>query len=149
MAQINQEVFAIGNKSTDRDYAWSLVAMSAYSAQSQSAGYLQFYSTGDAAVIFSKSIDYIGFAAGGKDGFGIYCSAPITTSYVASDGALNVVVDLNTSYQTTEWAQSNASAFTEPYSITTTKYHCPAGGGACRNPCPGILRSGRCDDRHR
>jgi hypothetical protein len=140
MTQINKEIFVIGNKSTDRDYAWSLVAMSSYTAQSQTAGYLQFYSTGDAAVIFAKPIEYIGFAAGGKDGFGTYCNTPITTSYASSDGVLNIVVDLNTSYQTTEWAQSNASAFTEPYSIVATEYNCPAGGKACQNPCPGVLR---------
>jgi hypothetical protein len=145
MLQINSQMQVIANKSTDRDYAWSLVALASYAVYANSGdGYIQFYSTGDAALIFNKPIAYIGVAAGGKDRSGIYCNAAISTAYSAADGSLRVTVDLNTSYQVTNWYQSNSSSSSsapaEPYAITSTDFTCPYGSRLCGNPCPGVLR---------
>jgi hypothetical protein len=143
MLQVNGELAVIGNKSAHRDYAWSLVAMASYTATASDSGSLQFYSTGDAAVIFNRQIAQIGVAAGGKDRTGIYCNAKITTAYSAVDGTLKIETDLNTSYGITQWA-SDGNPFSEPYSSVTTEYTCPYYADnnqqlKCRNPCPGVL----------
>jgi len=92
MGDVNSQVRAMGTRGSNRDYAWNMVAWSAFTALNTDFGSFKFYLAGDAGIIFAKDLIGIGFASNVSDD--TPCDQQISTSINPVTRTMTVGVDL-------------------------------------------------------
>lgn len=92
MEIVETEVKALAARGTDRDYAWNLVAWSAFTVINQDSGNFKFYLAGDPGIVYGKDIVAVGFASAVSDSAA--CTAPVTSTVNKLERTLTVTVDL-------------------------------------------------------
>lgn len=88
MKKISKEVKAIGARGKNRDYSWNMVAWSSFTALDSTSGSFKFFLSGDAGIIFAKSLVGIGFASNESA-----CNAPVSAS--VNYATREIAVDVN------------------------------------------------------
>lgn len=89
MSKISSQVRAIGSRGKSRDYSWNMVAWSSFTSINTDSGFFKFYMSGDAGIIFSKTIVGIGFASNSS-----VCNVPIGASVNYATREMEVKVEL-------------------------------------------------------
>lgn len=89
MSKISKEVKAIGARGKNRDYSWNMVAWSSFTSINTDSGFFKFYLSGDAGIIFAKTIVGIGFASNTSS-----CSQPVAASINSATRQIDVRVTL-------------------------------------------------------
>lgn len=90
MAKISQDVKTLGARGKNRDYSWNMVAWSSYTSINTDSGFFKFFLSGDAGIIFAKTLVGIGFASNETAA----CSQPVSASINYATREMEVSVTL-------------------------------------------------------